>query len=58
MKVGDIVVWQIDHPKYSAKPGATAVVTRVTDDFLYVKWLENSNGQKNGGYFEYQFKKQ
>jgi hypothetical protein len=58
MKVGDIVVWQIDNSTYSAKPGATAVVTGVTDDFLFVKWLENSNNQNDGGYFEHQFKKQ
>lgn len=62
MKKGDRLIWQVDDKSYAAKPGARAVVTedcRIYDEFVRVRWIDDlSNGQSDGGYFPYQFKKE
>jgi hypothetical protein len=47
----------IDDFGCSAKVGAEATVERVTERFVYVKWLDGSkvNGQLDGGYSFNQF---
>lgn len=63
MKKGDIVVWQVDHEYYAAKPGARAKVQKdllPTDEWVEVKWIRDdlSKGQLNGGYSPSNFKKE
>jgi hypothetical protein len=47
----------IDDTNCSAKVGAEATVERVTEHFVYVKWIDGSkvNGQMDGGYDFKQF---
>jgi hypothetical protein len=62
MKKGDIIIWQVDHVSYTAKPGAKAIVQKdllPTDEWVSVKWVGYlSNGQLDGGYSPSMFKKE
>lgn len=50
-KVGQTVVFNGDWEN-AAQRGATAIVVRLGDDFLYIKWVRDalSKAQGDGGY--------
>ena len=64
IQAGTTAIWIGEHPNYTAKPGARAVVTRdydpVHDEFIYVEFLAETRDlagdQNDGGYYADQFK--
>ena len=61
MKKGDIIVWQVDHKSYVAKPGARAIVQKdllVEDEYVEVIWIRDklSHEQMDGRYYSSYFK--
>ncbi len=53
-KVGQ-TVRLIKNNNMAADIGATAVVDRITSQYVYVTWETNYNNQGNGGYYPHQF---
>ena len=52
-KVGDIVTLWAKTRSFGATDGATATITEVTRDYIYVLWIKENllcNEQKNGRY--------
>ena len=54
-KVGQKVIL-IDDKFMGASLGTIAVVYRVDENYVYVHWGHDANGQGDGGYYPKQFK--
>lgn len=55
-KINQIVVWKDNLKICAAKKGAKAVVTKIIDIYICVKFLDSlSNGQHDGGFLESKF---
>jgi len=54
IKIGDIVVFDPLSGGYSAKKGATAEVTDLTENFIFVRWLDSLQGTQSDGGYDYE----